>query len=133
MIFRKLPFNKKLIKDTITAICNDEEEIDSSKVTPALVHFLKKVLNKNPLKRITAYEALHTPFLLKFTSISSSSSSPKMRRRSVTNTDTDDGDKDTKQFKLDVKECQKISYNEEDTLNQKETFSEDIGIRFLNS
>jgi serine/threonine protein kinase len=87
MIFRKMPFNKELVKDTVNSICNEEIEFDSSLVTPALIHFLKKTLTKNPLKRITAMEALQTPFMLKFMSVSSSSSSPKMRRRSVTNTD----------------------------------------------
>ncbi len=54
MIFKKYPFDNEYVCNTITAICEEEPEYDSTDVSPFLLQFIKRCLTKDPFKRLTS-------------------------------------------------------------------------------
>ena len=75
-----LPFKHLYSSELARKIREEEPDYEKPHLTKSCIEFIQKCLNKNPLFRFTANEALHSPFLLKYSSLSSSASSPKFRK-----------------------------------------------------
>lgn len=69
----RLPFEQEYLNDTIEDIKTQEPSYPNY-LSKFAIDFLKRCLCKSPSKRITAKEALSSPFILKFESLSQASS-----------------------------------------------------------
>jgi hypothetical protein len=76
-------------------------------------------MSKDPLKRFTAYEALKSPFILKYSSLNSSNSSPMRRKNS------ENGKRNI--FEVEASKC----FNEDSGLKNTDSLEADNGIRLV--
>lgn len=116
MIMGDFPFKSKYESEVIRQIRESEPKYDSN-VTDMCTNFIKKCLEKDPLRRFTALEALKSPFILKYSSVSSTNSSPMRRKNSQ--------DHIRNAFGLEVSKC----YDEDSGLKNTESLEMDSGIR----
>jgi len=74
MVMGKRPFVSEYNKELTRMILEDEPNYETLYVTQTCIDFIKRLLKKNPEERFSAQEALRTPFILKYSSVSSTSS-----------------------------------------------------------
>ena len=65
MLTGSLPFKTKNIALTTKKICCSKIKLDGFNLSISAMHFLKRILDKNPETRITPRKALSHPFILK--------------------------------------------------------------------
>ena len=65
MLVGQVPFKSSYYYDTVKEILEKEIDFEALEVTQSAKIFLKKILEKNPEKRMTPMEALSSPWLLK--------------------------------------------------------------------
>lgn len=113
------PFYNKFTNETIRQILEDEPRYDLPNLTDCCLNFMKGCLHKDPLKRMNAREALKSPYMLKYTSISSASS-PKHKRNGS------EGHR-RGSFEFEMNKC----LNEDSELSNRNSLMPDGGIRVV--
>lgn len=121
----RLPFVKEYLNDTIEDIKNAEPDFPAY-MSKFARDFIRRCLVKNPLKRVTAKEALSCPFIIQCDngSVLSSPSHDKMNQ-SFDSKEKSWAFNEEEEFNLEVSKC----YEDDMSHRQDLLDSHDIGIR----